>query len=99
MDHIRNPDIPVRPFVNPTAIIGQFILVLIQLIGKIIAAHRTGKEAISIFIPPRKTVIRTAIEVTWIRSEMPIGNKQLLFALHKKGTFFSCGLNRPFINQ
>jgi hypothetical protein len=40
MDHIWNPDIPVRPLVNPTAIIGQFLLVFIQLIGKIIAARR-----------------------------------------------------------
>jgi hypothetical protein len=99
MDHRRNPDMPVRPLVNPTAIVGQFILVLVQLCRKIVTTHRTGKEVISIFIPLRKTVIRTAIEIIWIRREIPIGNKQLLFTLHKKGTFFSCGLNRPFINQ
>lgn len=99
MDHIRNPDIPVSPLVNPTAIVGQFILVLVQLRGKIVATHRAGMEVISIFIPLRKTVIRTAIEVNWIRREIPVGNKQLLFTLHKKGTFFSRGLNRTFINQ
>ena len=99
MDHIRNPDISVRPLVNPTAIVGQFILVFVQLFGKIVAAHRTGKEVISIFIPLRKTVIRTAIEVNWVRREISVGNKQLLFTLHKKGTFFSRGLNRTLINQ
>jgi hypothetical protein len=31
MDHIRNPDISVRPFVDPPAIIRQFLLILIQL--------------------------------------------------------------------
>jgi hypothetical protein len=98
MDHIRNPDIPIRPLVNPTAIVGQFILVLVQLFGKIVAAHRTGKEVISLFIPLRKNVIRTAIEVNRVRREIPVGNKELLFTLHKKGPFFSRGLNRPFIN-
>lgn len=99
MDHIRNPDIPIGPLVNPTAIVGQFLLVLVQLFGKIATARRAGKEIISLTIPLRKIVNRTAIKANWIRSKMPVGNKQLLFTLHKKGTFFSCGLNRPFINK
>ncbi len=99
MDYIRNPDIPIGPFVNPAAIVGQFLLVLVQLFGKIAAAHRRGKEVIPLTIPLRKIVNRTAIEVNRIRSKIPVGNKQLLFTLHKKGTFFSCGLNRPFINK
>jgi hypothetical protein len=57
MDHIRNPDIPVRPLVNPTAVVGQFLLVLVQLFGKIVAVRRAGKKVISLVIPLRKTVI------------------------------------------
>jgi len=99
MDHIRNPDISVWPLVNPTAIVGQFLLVLVQLFGKIFAARRTGKEVISLIIPLREIVIQTAIEANRIRREIPVGNKQLLFTLHKKGTFLSCSLHRSFINQ
>jgi len=50
-DNIRNPDIPVRPLVDPTAVISQFILVLIQLRRKIIGFRRTEMEVISLLIP------------------------------------------------
>ncbi len=99
MDHIRNPDIPVGLVVIPITIFGQFLLVLVQLFGKIFAAHRTGKEVISLIIPLREIVIQTAIEISWTRREVSVGNKKLLLPLHKKGTFFSCGLHRSFINQ
>ncbi len=99
MDYIRNPDIPVWPLVNPTAIVSQFLLVLVQFFREIVAVRRTGKEIISLCIPLRKTVIQTAIEGNWVRREIPVGNKQLLFTLHKKGPFFSCSLYHPFINQ
>ncbi len=51
MDHIRNPNISVRPLVNPTAIICQFFLVFIQFRRKIIGFRRTEMEIVSLLVP------------------------------------------------
>jgi len=51
IDNIRNPDISVRPLVNPTAVISQLVLVLIQLRRKIIGFRRTEMEVISLLVP------------------------------------------------
>jgi hypothetical protein len=99
MDNMRDPDVPIGLLVNPSAIVCQFSFVVLEFRRKIISAHRTGMEAIPLFIPPRKTVIQTSIESNRIRSEISVGHNEFLFSFHKKRAFFSRSFDSSFIDE
>jgi hypothetical protein len=99
MNNMRDPDITIISLINPPAVGSQFSFVVLEFRRKIVCVHRTGMEAISLIIPPGKTVIQTRIERRRIRNEIPVRHKEFLFSFYKKRALFSRRLDRSVIDE
>jgi len=77
---LGDPDIAIRSFINPIAIIGQFSFIFIELRGKVTSSVRFGQERVSGLIPAGKIII-ASIKVSRFRSKLTVCSNKLFLSL------------------
>lgn len=91
-DDIRNPDIAIRPFIGPGAVGVEFILVILELGGKIALRGILTPKSFAVFIPVGKII--AGVGESKPRTEVPIGSHQALPTADFLRPLFTGGLGR-----
>jgi hypothetical protein len=93
-NNVGHPDVAVGPFIGPRAVVGQLVLIVIELGGQIPFGGIASLDGIPVFVPSVEIV--PSVSEARLRAELPIGGHQPLPAADELGTAFAGRLRRTF---
>lgn len=91
---LRYPDVSVRPFVDPAAVVGELILVVFEFRGKIALRNVLTVEGIAVAVPAIEIV--APIGKAGAGSQVPTRSQELLPASNEQGATLAGRLHRAF---
>jgi hypothetical protein len=97
VDTIRNPDIAIGRFVNPSAGIGQFDFVFVEFGRQVLFGHVLGQHFIPGIVPLCKVVIKDRI-IRIVRFEKSLCSDEAFVLTDNKRSFLSCRLDSAFVD-
>jgi len=99
MIDLRNPNIAVGPFIDPSSMKSQFCFIFRELCRKISFRNPPIDKRISVFTPLVETVLKVSVKNGGTRTKTSVLNNQSLLFFDQKGALFSSSLHGPAIDQ
>ncbi|UCE39757.1 MAG: hypothetical protein JSV17_09695 [Candidatus Aminicenantes bacterium] len=76
MVDIRNPDIPIRPFIHPLSVVVQFGFIFIHFNREVPRSHIPVVKDIPSPVPFRESILVSSIDVLGTKGEKSVGRDQ-----------------------